>query len=75
MILQKNKILKIFCGASEKDKFISMQKKPEKIKHKNVILQFYGAKNNLKNYFTKIQFQKFAARKKKKSTQKKHQRR
>ena len=36
-----------------------MQKKPEKIKHKNVILQFYGAKNNLKNYFRKIKFQKF----------------
>ena len=31
----------MFCGASEKIKFIFMQKKPEKIKHKNVILQFY----------------------------------
>ena len=37
------------------------KKKPEKIKHKNVILQFYGAKNR------KITFQKFCgARKKKK---------
>ena len=49
-----------------------MQKKPEKIKHKNVILQFYRAKNNLKNYFRKIKFRKFCgARKKTKSTSEK----
>ena len=60
----------MFCGASEKIKFISMQKKPEKIKHKNVILQFYGAKNNLKNYFRKIKFQKFCGAREKKKKKK-----
>ena len=70
MILQRNKMLKILCGASEKNKFISMQKKTREDKTQkcnSAVLWSKKQKNNISKILRRA--------KKKKNLCKKHQRR